>query len=84
VKNVSLSLFSLPLFYLSRGYWKSFTDGIQRVLLFTPDDDVVYRIRSANSFSLPKLEASISLKGVGVSLVDNVRKQELAYISVLP
>ena len=67
-----------------RGYWKSFTDGIQRVLLFTPDEEVIYRIRSANTFSLPKVEVSLSLKAVGLSLVDNKRKQELAYISVQP
>ncbi len=77
------SFFSL-LFNMSRGYWKSFTDGIQRILLFTPDEEVIYRVRSANTFTLPLLEASVSLKAVGLSLVDNHRKQELAYISVLP
>ena len=68
----------------SRGYWKSFIDGIQRILLFTPDESIIMAIRAANSFSIPKFEASLSLKAIGLSLVDNRRKLELAYVSFSP
>lgn len=79
-----LTLSHFFFFFSVRGYWKSFIDGIQRVLLFTPDEGVLMGIRSANSFSIPKFEASLSLRAIGLSLVDNRRKQELSYISVQP
>lgn len=59
-------------------------DGLQRVLLFTPDEGILMRIQAANSFSIPIFEASLSLKAIGLSLVDNDRKRELAYVSVSP
>ncbi len=66
----------------TRGYWKSFIDGIQRVVIFTPDEGVIDRIKAANSYSQPLLDVCLSLEFVGVSLVDNRKKRELAYISL--
>lgn len=66
----------------SRGYWKSFIDGIQRVVIFTLDGGVIDRIKAANSYSKPLFDVSLSLEFVGVSLVDNRRMRELAYISL--
>ena len=65
-----------------RGYWKSFVDGLQRVLIFTPEVGVIDRIKAANSYSVPLFEASLAIKNVGVSLVDNIRKRELAYVAI--
>ena len=77
---LSLSLSLSPF----RGYWKSFVDGLQRVLIFTPDETVLMKIQAANSFSIPLFEASLTFKAIGLSLVDNDRKRELAYVSVSP
>ncbi len=66
----------------SKGYWKSFIDGIQRVVIFTPDEGIIDRIKAANSYSQPLIDVSLSLQFVGVSLVDNQKKRELAYISL--
>ena len=67
-----------------RGYWKSFTDGLQRVLLFTPDETVLLKIKAANSFSVPLFQASLTFKAIGLSLVDNIRKKEVVYVSISP
>lgn len=65
-----------------RGYWKSFIDGLQRVLVFTRDEDVLDQIVAADSVSQNNVDVSLSLKSVGVSLVDNNRKREVAFIGV--
>jgi hypothetical protein len=54
------------------------------VLVFTPDEEVLLRIKAANSFSVPLFEASLTLKAIGLSLVDNLRKKEVVYISISP
>ena len=66
----------------SRAYWKSFINGIQRVVLFTPYIEAIDRIKAVGSYSQPQLELSLSLRAVGISLVDNRNKRELAYIAV--
>ena len=72
----------LIVFSQNRGYWKSFIDGLQRVVIFTPDNSVLERIRAENSYSMPLFEASLSLKSIGVSFVDNDKRRELAYIAI--
>ena len=67
---------------LFRGYWKSFIDGLQRVIIFTPDEGVLERIRAENSYSVPLFEASLSFRSIGLSLVDNDKRRELAYIAI--
>ena len=66
----------------SRAYWKSFISGIQRVVLFTPFIETIDRIKAVGSYSRPKLEFSLALRAVGLSLVDNHNKRELAYIAI--
>lgn len=66
-----------------RGYWKSFIDGLQRVLVFTMDEDTIDRIVAADTISQNNLEVSLRLKSVGISLVDNKRKREVAYIGIM-
>ena len=66
-----------------KGYLRSFTIGLQRVLLFTDDSVVNERIKEEASYSLPILEASLSLKAVGLSLVDDTLKRELAYVALM-
>ena len=65
-----------------RGHWKSFIDNLQRTLLFTEDDSILDRIKAADYFSQNLIEVSLSLRSVGLSLVDNKRKREVAYIGI--
>ena len=67
---------------VSRAYWKSFINGIQRVLLFTPFLETVDRIKAVGSYSRPQVEVLLGLSAVGLSLVDNSKKRELAYIAI--
>ena len=69
----------LPTF---KGHWKSFIEGLQRVLLFTKDSSVISRISADEKFSQDIVQVSLTLKSVGVSLVDNTKKQEVAYVGV--
>ena len=66
----------------SRAYWKSFISGIQRVVLFTPFLETVDRIKVVGSYSRPRVEVLLGLSAVGLSLVDNSKKRELAYIAI--
>ena len=66
----------------SRAFWKSFISGIQRVVLFTPFLETVERIKTVGSYSRPQLEVGLALNAVGLSLVDNSKKRELAYIAI--
>lgn len=68
--------------FVLRGYWKSFVDGLQRILIFTPDEGVIDRIKAANSYSIPLFEASLAIRNIGISLVDNQKRRELAYIAI--
>ena len=69
----------LPTF---KGHWKSFIEGLQRVLLFTKDSSIINRITASEKFSQDIVQVSLTLKSVGLSLVDNTKKQEVAYIGV--
>lgn len=66
----------------SQAYWKSFISGIQRVALFTPFSETIDRIKAVGSYSRPQFEVSLGLSAVGLSLVDNSKRRELAYIAV--
>ena len=65
-----------------RGHWKSFIDGLQRVLVFTRDEDVIDRIQAADTISKNNVEMTLTFRSVGVSLVDNKRKREVAFIGI--
>lgn len=63
-------------------YWVSFLDGIQRVLLFTPEAAVARDAQSAGELEVPTMAVSISIHGLGLSLVNSLRQQELVYIGI--
>lgn len=52
------------------------------MLIFTHDEGVIDRIKAANSYSFPLFEASMSIRNIGISLVDNPKKRELAYVAI--
>jgi len=63
-------------------YWVSFLDGIQRVLLFTADDTVAQDAQCAGEIETPNMTVTISIHGLGLSLVNNITKQELLYVGI--
>ena len=64
------------------GYWISFLDHLQRVVMFTQDRDMVECAKAGEETGLPILDFSASLKSIGVSLVNNSKKKEIAYIGI--
>jgi len=64
------------------GYWVSFLDGIQRVIIFTPDA-YVYKIAQHPSLA-ERTNATItaSLLSMGLSLVDDIGSREVAYLGL--
>lgn len=67
-----------------KGRWVSFVDNIQRVLLFTLHKDEVSKALRGQSVERPHLECTLSLHFAGLSLVDDVRGQEVSYIGLMP
>uniref|UniRef100_A0A3B4BFQ5 Uncharacterized protein n=1 Tax=Periophthalmus magnuspinnatus TaxID=409849 RepID=A0A3B4BFQ5_9GOBI len=67
---------------LTQIHWVSFLDGRQRVLLFTEDLAVVTKARQAEELEQFEQEVKISLQNLGLSLVNNSSRQEIAYIGI--
>ncbi|XP_029354917.1 vacuolar protein sorting-associated protein 13C isoform X2 [Echeneis naucrates] len=67
---------------LSQVHWVSFLDGRQRVLLFTEDVGVVTKARQAEELEQFQQEVKVSLQNLGLSLVNNTTRQEIAYIGI--
>jgi len=64
------------------GYWVSFLDGLQRVILFTPDS-YVYNISQRPSLvERVNTRLTASLLAVGLSLVDDNESREVAYLGL--
>ncbi|KAJ7994515.1 hypothetical protein DPEC_G00250280 [Dallia pectoralis] len=67
---------------LSEVHWVSFLDGRQRVLLFTEDVAVVTKARQAEELEQFQQEVNVSLQNLGLSLINNDNRQEIAYIGI--
>lgn len=67
---------------LTQVHWVSFLDGRQRVLLFTEDLAVVTKARQAEDLEQFQQEVRVSLRNLGLSLINNRRRQEIAYIGI--
>ncbi|KAM5292524.1 intermembrane lipid transfer protein VPS13C [Ctenodactylus gundi] len=63
-------------------HWVSFLDGRQRVLLFTDDVALVSRALQAEEMEQADHEITVSLHGLGLSLVNNENKQEVSYVGI--
>ena len=59
-------------------------DNVQRVLLFTLHKEEVRKALKGQSVERPHLECTLSLRFVGLSLVDDLRGQEVAYVGLMP
>uniref|UniRef100_A0A1A7Y025 Vacuolar protein sorting 13 homolog C n=1 Tax=Iconisemion striatum TaxID=60296 RepID=A0A1A7Y025_9TELE len=66
----------------SQIHWVSFLDGRQRVLLFTEDIAVVTKARQSEELEQFQQEVKVSLQNLGLSLVNNSNRQEIAYIGI--
>ncbi|KAG5886083.1 hypothetical protein JTB14_031769 [Gonioctena quinquepunctata] len=62
--------------------WASFLDGMQRVLLFTEDKARAEGVQASNLFEIIQQEIIVSMHGVGVSVVNNDRRQEILYMGI--
>ncbi|XP_038556520.1 vacuolar protein sorting-associated protein 13C isoform X2 [Micropterus salmoides] len=67
---------------LSQIHWVSFLDGRQRVLLFTEDVAVVTKARQAEELEQFQQEVKVSLQNLGLSLINNSSRKEIAYIGI--
>ncbi|XP_046898786.1 vacuolar protein sorting-associated protein 13C isoform X4 [Hypomesus transpacificus] len=67
---------------LSQVHWVSFLDGRQRVLLFTEDLAVVTKARQAEELEQFQQEVNVSLQNLGLSLINNDNRQEIAYVGI--
>uniref|UniRef100_A0A3P9AA40 Vacuolar protein sorting 13 homolog C n=1 Tax=Esox lucius TaxID=8010 RepID=A0A3P9AA40_ESOLU len=67
---------------LSEVHWVSFLDGRQRVLLFTEDVAVVTKARQAEELEQFQQEVNVSLQNLGLSLINNDNRQEIAYVGI--
>ncbi|XP_063782573.1 intermembrane lipid transfer protein VPS13C isoform X2 [Pseudophryne corroboree] len=63
-------------------HWVSFLDGRQRILLFTEDVALVTKARQSEEMEQPDQEINISIHSLGLSLINNVNKQEISYIGI--
>ncbi|XP_032413240.1 vacuolar protein sorting-associated protein 13C isoform X6 [Xiphophorus hellerii] len=63
-------------------HWVSFLDGRQRVLLFTEDTGVVTKARQSEELEQFQQELKVSLQNLGLSLINNGNRQEIAYIGI--
>lgn len=78
--------FFLPSMYRQGtiGYWISFLDGLQRVILFTTSEEVCQHVIGGNKTERANTDISLSLEEVGLSLVNDHKGLEVAYIGIPP
>lgn len=55
---------------------------MQRVLLFTEDFVQAARAQEAGEFERIDMEIVLNMEGAGLSMVDNARNREIAYLGV--
>lgn len=62
--------------------WVSFLDGRQRVLLISEDIELTTSALQTNELTKPKVEVEMSLKGMGLSVVNDETQQDLIYLGI--
>uniref|UniRef100_A0A671EWW7 Vacuolar protein sorting 13 homolog A n=1 Tax=Rhinolophus ferrumequinum TaxID=59479 RepID=A0A671EWW7_RHIFE len=63
-------------------YLVSFFEGLQRIILFTEDPQVFKVTYESEKAELAEQEIVLALQDVGISLINNYTKQEVAYIGI--
>ncbi|TGZ65764.1 hypothetical protein CRM22_005684 [Opisthorchis felineus] len=71
-------------FYVNdtKAFWVSFLWNMQRVLLFTQDVNAAKNARLSADLEKIEQEIVVSLQSIGLSLVDNHNRAEVAYLSI--
>ncbi|XP_048586982.1 intermembrane lipid transfer protein VPS13A-like isoform X2 [Nematostella vectensis] len=64
-------------------FWATFLDGLQRVLLIIDDFTLAYRAQVEVPERISQ-EISLNLQAIGLSLVNNEKSIEVAYIGITP
>ena len=60
----------------------SLLDHLQRVVMFTHNRDMVDCAKAGEETGLPIVDFALSLKNTGLSLMNNTKKKEIAYIGI--
>jgi len=81
-ENVGINFVSLAYRPAKLGYWVCFRDGLQRVLFFTVDPFQCDRILQGTNMQRVNMDLTLSLESVGVSLVNDTRGLEVAFIGI--
>ena len=63
--------------------WVSFLDGRQRVLLISEDLELTQSALQTNELTKPKIELEMSLKGMGLSIVNDETQQDIIYMGII-
>ncbi|XP_037905174.1 vacuolar protein sorting-associated protein 13 isoform X4 [Hermetia illucens] len=63
-------------------YWVSFLDGTQRVLLFTDQAGIAHEAQSISQLEVVDREIILSLHGIGLSIVNNMKPVDIVYIGI--
>ncbi|KAL7290198.1 hypothetical protein TKK_0015907 [Trichogramma kaykai] len=63
-------------------YYVSFLDGTQRVLLFTPNLKIAEDCQLVGDLEIIDQDITLSIHGVGLSLVNNINRSELLYMCI--
>ncbi|XP_070507341.1 intermembrane lipid transfer protein Vps13 isoform X3 [Chironomus tepperi] len=63
-------------------YWVSFLDGTQRVLLFTKNEAIAESTQSSSRLDQVTRDVEVKLRGLGLSLVNNLKGCDLMYIGI--
>ena len=63
-------------------YWVSFLNGMQRTVLVTCNKDVVREIEAIGDFEHIQTEMNFTLDGIGLSVVNDLTRNELMYFCI--
>ncbi|XP_041355806.1 vacuolar protein sorting-associated protein 13A-like isoform X2 [Gigantopelta aegis] len=66
----------------TKAYWVSFLDGMQRVMLVSQDLALITMAQQAGEFERIEQEISVSIQGMGLSLVNNYNQSEIAFLGI--
>lgn len=64
--------------------WVSFVDGSQRVLFITHNFTLASEMMHAIELVQPQMDITLSSRGIGLSLVDDIAGLEIAYLGIAP
>lgn len=87
MNQMNCSFFFFSFIYSSlpneqKGYWVSFLDGLQRVLLFTEYEDVVTKSSSTTGLDTITNSIEVKIHGIGLSVLNNDKRIDILYLGI--